>query len=220
MGRGAGPARRARPVSRLPAGAPAEARPGPVLADLHGRQPVRIRAEGTDLVAYGFGEQRISVPARSVSHVIILGAYHELPIWSPLILLDRGQARAPGSPGHVGTRAERGAAETGPAPPGAFREHLRPLLGARAGLSEAPRTATWVPAGPGRPRGRGYWPGWARRRPRAAADTGVAVQRNLGPGSIRDGGGRRRWRGRSMAGCARRPCGAGGGPVGRRGLVG
>jgi len=102
MGRGAGPARRARPVSRLPAGAPAEARPGPVLADLHGRQPVRIRAEGTDLVAYGFGEQRISVPARSVSHVIILGAYHELPIWSPLILLDRDKRVLLEAPGMWG----------------------------------------------------------------------------------------------------------------------
>lgn len=91
MGRGAGPAKRARLVSRLPANqtAPAEARPGPVLADLHGRQPVRITAEGTDLVAYGFGEQRISIPARSVPHVLVLGAYHELPTWSPLILLDR-----------------------------------------------------------------------------------------------------------------------------------
>jgi len=43
-----------------------EARPGPPFSDLRGRQPVRITAEDGNLVAYGFSDQRVEIPAGSV----------------------------------------------------------------------------------------------------------------------------------------------------------
>jgi hypothetical protein len=48
-----------------------QARPGPPFTDLLGRQPVRIVAEGHNIVAYGFGHQRIAIPGSSISKVIL-----------------------------------------------------------------------------------------------------------------------------------------------------
>ena len=51
---------------RFPAAYPVEARAG-----LLGEMPVRLRAEGKMLVAYGFGGQRIEIPAMSIRQVWI-----------------------------------------------------------------------------------------------------------------------------------------------------
>jgi hypothetical protein len=51
---------------RFPAAYPVEGRAG-----LLGEMPVRLCAEGEVLAAYGFGGQRIEIPARSVRHVWI-----------------------------------------------------------------------------------------------------------------------------------------------------
>jgi hypothetical protein len=51
---------------KLPAAYPVEGRVG-----LLGEVPVRLRAEGQVLVAYGFGGQRVEIPARSIRHVWI-----------------------------------------------------------------------------------------------------------------------------------------------------
>ena len=50
---------------------PLEARPAPPLSDLHGRQPVRLVTEDWELVAYGFGGQRIAIPAEEISEVVL-----------------------------------------------------------------------------------------------------------------------------------------------------
>lgn len=47
-----------------------EARPDPPERDLRGREPVRIRAEGSVLAAYGFGRQRVAIPAASIGSVL------------------------------------------------------------------------------------------------------------------------------------------------------
>ena len=51
---------------KLPSAYPAEGRVG-----LLGEMPVRLRAEGGALVAYGFGGQRVEIPARSIRQVWI-----------------------------------------------------------------------------------------------------------------------------------------------------
>lgn len=51
---------------KLPAAYPAEGRVGPL-----GEMPVRLRAEGEALVAYGFGGQRVEIPAASIRQVWI-----------------------------------------------------------------------------------------------------------------------------------------------------
>lgn len=63
-----------RKVVSLPSGPP-EARPVPPVSDLMGRQPVRVAAEGTDLVAYGFGGQRIAIPVTSIASVVAHPGY-------------------------------------------------------------------------------------------------------------------------------------------------
>ncbi len=50
-----------------------QSRPAPPFIDLFGRQPVRITAEGRHLVAYGFGRQRIAIPAGSILEVATRG---------------------------------------------------------------------------------------------------------------------------------------------------
>lgn len=45
------------------------------VTDLLGEMPVRLRAEGTSLVAYGFGSQRIQVPASAIDCVWIHRGY-------------------------------------------------------------------------------------------------------------------------------------------------
>jgi hypothetical protein len=50
---------------------PLEARPAPPLSDLHGRHPVRLVTEDWELVAYGFGGQRIAIPAEKISEVVL-----------------------------------------------------------------------------------------------------------------------------------------------------
>src|SRR5262245_12040480 len=45
--------------------------------DLLGEMPVRLRAEGTSLVAYGFGGQRIQVPASAIECVWIHRGYRK-----------------------------------------------------------------------------------------------------------------------------------------------
>src|ERR1700678_4185502 len=50
----------------FPSAYPVEGRVG-----LLGEVPVRLRAEGTVLAAYGFGGQRIEIPARSIRQVWI-----------------------------------------------------------------------------------------------------------------------------------------------------
>lgn len=54
-----------------------EARPDPRRAGLLGGQPVRIRAEGDLLVAYGFGHQRIVLPAGSIGEVAVRAYEHD-----------------------------------------------------------------------------------------------------------------------------------------------
>jgi hypothetical protein len=63
---------------------PLEARPAPPLSDLHGRQPVRLVTEDWELVAYGFGGQRIAIPAEEISEVVLNRG-------PALIVLDRDQ---------------------------------------------------------------------------------------------------------------------------------
>src|ERR1700753_1313562 len=50
----------------IPAAYPLESQ-----ADLLGEMPVRLRAEDEALVAYGFGGQRVAIPASSIRQVII-----------------------------------------------------------------------------------------------------------------------------------------------------
>lgn len=75
--------RRRRAVLRA-AGAPSEVRPGEPASDLRGRQQVWITVEDHNLVAYGFGDQRVEVPRGSVSAVLLNGE-------RSLILLDHDQ---------------------------------------------------------------------------------------------------------------------------------
>ena len=108
MGKAARSAKRPRPVKYLVPPLPAEAHPGPVFADLHGRQPVRILAEGTDLVAYGFGKQRISIPARSISQLIIADGYRDVfGTRSAMILLDQDRRVLLLAPGMWGRELNR-----------------------------------------------------------------------------------------------------------------
>src|SRR5215469_9504444 len=41
------------------------------VADLMGNMPVRVRAEGAALVAYGFGGQRVEVPRAQIGSVLV-----------------------------------------------------------------------------------------------------------------------------------------------------
>jgi Protein of unknown function (DUF3592) len=61
-----------RPADELTA---TEAGPNPPRSDLLGRQPVRVRAEGTSLAAYGFGHQRIAIPAADIRSVVTHASY-------------------------------------------------------------------------------------------------------------------------------------------------
>jgi hypothetical protein len=45
---------------------------------LFGEMPVRLRAEGTTLVGYGFGRQRVEIPAGSIGKVVIHPEYETL----------------------------------------------------------------------------------------------------------------------------------------------
>ena len=83
-----------------------EARAGPPFSDLRGRQPVRITAEDGNLVAYGFGDQRVEIPAGSVSEVVLYRG-------QSLILLDHRKhmlLKAPGNwnSGVLGAVCQRG----------------------------------------------------------------------------------------------------------------
>jgi hypothetical protein len=67
-------AHRNRPGSPDRAEDPLEARPAPPfsgLHGLHGRPPVRLVTEDWELVAYGFGGQRIAIPAEEISEVVL-----------------------------------------------------------------------------------------------------------------------------------------------------
>ena len=71
---------------RLPAAYPLESRAG-----LLGEVPVRLRAEGKMLVAYGFGGQRVAIPARSVRQVWIhpeFEVHPKGPVREALLVLD------------------------------------------------------------------------------------------------------------------------------------
>lgn len=59
---------------KFPAAYPVEARAG-----LLGEMPVRLRAEGKMLVAYGFGGQRVEIPATSIRQVWIHPEFEVLP---------------------------------------------------------------------------------------------------------------------------------------------
>jgi hypothetical protein len=82
---------------RLPVAYPVEGRVG-----LLGEVPVRLRAEGNVLVAYGFGGQRVEIPARSIRQVWIHPEF-EVPsggrVREALLVLDarhRVLLKAPG----------------------------------------------------------------------------------------------------------------------------
>jgi hypothetical protein len=100
---------------RFPAAYPVEGR-----VNLLGEMPVRLRAEGKTLVAYGFGGQRVEIPAASIRHVWI---HSELegsaggPVGEALLVLDARHhvlLKAPGAwgPGvqevcqHLGLRKQ------------------------------------------------------------------------------------------------------------------
>jgi hypothetical protein len=82
---------------KLPSAYPAEGRVGPL-----GEMPVRLRAEGEALVAYGFGGQRVEIPAQSIKQVWIHPEFEALAgerIRGALLVLDakhRVLLRAPG----------------------------------------------------------------------------------------------------------------------------
>src|SRR3984885_12279504 len=82
---------------KLPAAYPVEGRVG-----LLGALPVRLRAEGKGLVGYGFGGQRVEIPARSIRHVWIHPEFEVFPggrVREALLVLDaqhRVLLRAPG----------------------------------------------------------------------------------------------------------------------------
>jgi len=83
---------------KFPAAYPVEGR-----VDLLGEMPVRLRAEGKMLVAYGFGGQRIEMPATSVRQVWIHPEFEAYPggrVREALLVLDtkhRVLLRAPGA---------------------------------------------------------------------------------------------------------------------------
>ena len=83
---------------RFPAAYPVEGR-----VDLLGEMPVRLRAEGKTLVAYGFGGQRVEIPARSIAQVWIHCEFEALPqgrVREALLVLDTKHhvvLRAPGA---------------------------------------------------------------------------------------------------------------------------
>jgi hypothetical protein len=71
---------------RFPAAYPVEGRAG-----LLGEMPVRLRAEGKTLVAYGFRGQRVEIPAKSIAQVWIhpeFEAYPGRPVHEALLVLD------------------------------------------------------------------------------------------------------------------------------------
>jgi hypothetical protein len=72
------------------------------VTDLLGEMPVRLRAEGTSLIAYGFGGQRIQVPAGAIDCVWIHRGYHrrEKRATAALLVIDQHRRvllRAPGT---------------------------------------------------------------------------------------------------------------------------
>jgi hypothetical protein len=82
---------------KLPSAYPVEGRVG-----LLGEMPVRLRAEGDVLAAYGFGGQRVEIPARTIRQVWIHPEFEVLPggrVREALLVLDAGHRvllRAPG----------------------------------------------------------------------------------------------------------------------------
>jgi hypothetical protein len=82
---------------KSPSAYPVEGRVGPL-----GGMPVRLRAEGKALVAYGFGGQRVEIPARSIRQVWIHPEFEVLPggrVRAALLVLDAGHRvllKAPG----------------------------------------------------------------------------------------------------------------------------
>ena len=71
---------------KFPAAYPVEGR-----VDLLGEMPVRLRAEGKMLVAYGFGGQRVEIPAKSVRQVWIHPEFEASPggrVRAALLVLD------------------------------------------------------------------------------------------------------------------------------------
>jgi hypothetical protein len=83
---------------KFPAAYPAEAR-----ANLMGEMPVRLRAERRALVAYGFGGQRVEIPAQSIRQVWIHSEFERsvgVPVREALLVLDtkhRVVLKAPGA---------------------------------------------------------------------------------------------------------------------------
>jgi hypothetical protein len=82
---------------RIPSAYPVASR-----VSLLGEMPVRLRAEGEALVAYGFGGQRVEIPAGSIRQVWIHPEFEVLPggrLRGALLVLDarhRVLLRAPG----------------------------------------------------------------------------------------------------------------------------
>ena len=82
---------------RSPSAYPAQGRVG-----LLGEMPVQLRAEGKSLVAYGFGGQRVEIPAGSIRQVWIHPGFEGLPggrVSGALLVLDarhRVLLKAPG----------------------------------------------------------------------------------------------------------------------------
>jgi hypothetical protein len=71
---------------KFPAAYPVEGR-----TSLLGEMPVRLRAEGKSLVAYGFGGQRIEIPAKSIGQVWIHSEFEASPgrrVREALLVLD------------------------------------------------------------------------------------------------------------------------------------
>jgi hypothetical protein len=82
---------------KLPSAYPVDGRVG-----LLGEMPVRLRAEGEVLAAYGFGGQRVEIPAKSIRQVWIHREFEVFPggrVREALLVLDAGHRvllKAPG----------------------------------------------------------------------------------------------------------------------------
>jgi len=185
---------------RFPAAYPVEAR-----ASLLGEMPVRLRAEGKMLVAYGFGGQRVEIPATSIRQVWIHPEFEASAgrrVGEALLVLDTKHhvlLRAPGAWGpdvravcqHLGLHRQPVILDREPASrkvapllraDGYRRLRVRPAGGrvarAAGGLSQA---GLCVGGGIG-----GAW--LALLLPAAAGDSRVLVAIGLGVGGALAGG--------------------------------
>jgi hypothetical protein len=111
-------------MQTVPPGEPNDAKLDPVFptaypiegtADLMGDMPVRICAEGRELVAYGFGDQRIAIPAGEIRDIrvrLIRNKDGKYPGSLTIVVGKTGQvvlqARAPWGPGLEDVCAELG----------------------------------------------------------------------------------------------------------------